>query len=189
MPYGPVVKLHWVAVNGLPAISVMPPVSRTVNWVFAGSVAFGLIVSTRVAALYDTTAAIRVPVVAVPVRSDTVAPVTPFTFSLNVAVMLFARLAPTAPLAGVLEVVMTVGAGPVRNVQVVVGNGFPAVSRIATLLPVNVTVYSVSLARLAFGLIVNTLVVALKVTNAATGAAVPARTVAVVALIPETASL
>src|SRR6478735_6330971 len=105
----------------------MPPVSRTVNWVFAGSVAFGLIVTTWVEALYETTAAIGVTVGEVPVRSVTVAPVTPFTFSLNVAVMFAVRLAPTAPLAGVLEVVMTVGAGPVRNVQVVVANGFPAV--------------------------------------------------------------
>ena len=51
MPYGPVVKLHWVAGNGFPAISVIPAVSRTVNWVFAGSVALGLIDTTWVVAL------------------------------------------------------------------------------------------------------------------------------------------
>jgi hypothetical protein len=97
------------------------------------------------------------------------------------------RLAPVAALAGVLPV--TVGAGPVRNVHVVVANGFPAASRIAAAPPVNVTVYSVSLARLAVGLIVNTLVAAANVTAAATGAAVPARTVAVVLLNPVIASL
>lgn len=157
----PVVKLHCVAGNGLPEASRIPAVSRTVYCVLAARVGVGLNVITLVVALYVTTPGITVPVAVVPNRTLTFAAtmVPAAIASLNVAVTLAPRATLTAPLAGVLAV--TDGAGPVRNAQLVVVSGLPALSLIAAAPPVSVTVYRVSTARLAFGLIVNTLVVAL----------------------------
>ena len=94
------------------------------------------------------------------------------------------------PAAGVLAV--TVGAGPVRNVQLTEVSGLFAMSLIAAAPPVNRTVYLVSAVRFAVGLMVSTRVVVLNVTADGTSApvaAVPTRIVAVAVLNPVIASL
>src|SRR3954451_23587622 len=82
--------------------------------------------------------------------------------SLKVAVTLAVRLTAVALSAGVRA--DTVGAAPVRNVQLVVARGAPAVSRIAAAPPVRVTVYLVSAAKLAVGFRIHWLVVPFWVT-------------------------
>lgn len=67
-----------------------------------------------------------------------VAPLTPLTASLNVAVTSAIRLVLVASVAGFR--VITVGAGPVRNVHWVEANGLPAASRTAEGPPVSVAV-------------------------------------------------
>jgi hypothetical protein len=187
---GPVRNVHDVdaAANGFPATSVMLA-SRTVYLVSASSDAFGLMVTTRVVASYDTTDGTSVPFAAVPTRNVTLpAVVTPLTASLKVAVGLTGTVTPVALAAGVRAV--TVGAGPVRNVHDVgAANGLPARS----VIPVNLAVYLVSFDSDAVGSIVTVLVAALYVTVAGTKvpvAVVPTRKVTLPAVVtPLTASL
>jgi hypothetical protein len=146
-----------------------------------------LIVNTLVAAANVTTAPTGA---AVPARTVAVVVLNPVIASLNVAVTLLATATAFVPAAGVRPV--TVGAGPVRNVQLTEVSGLFAMSLIAAAPPVNRTVYLVSAVRFAFGLIVNTRVVVLNVTTDGTSAplaAVPTRIVAVAALNPVIASL
>src|SRR6478609_4713655 len=101
--------------------------------------------------------------------------------------MLLPTAMPLAFGAGVLAV--SVGAGPVRNVQLTGAKAFPAVSLIPLL---SRTVYLVSAARFAVGLMVSTRVVVLNVTPAGTTApvaSVPTWIFAVVVLNPVIASL
>src|ERR1700712_4797519 len=100
--------------------------------VFAAKVAFGLRIHWFVVPFRVTVAAMAVPGAAT-LRRKNVVVVTPVMASLNVAVMLLARTTPGAFAAGV--VVVMVGAGPVRKVQLVLASGLPATSRIAVAPP------------------------------------------------------
>lgn len=143
---------------GLPMTSRIPAVRSTRYRELAASVTLGLMIHWFVVPFRETTAATAVPSVPVALMGFTVAvvAVTPVTASLNVAVTLAVRDTAVALTAGVRAV--TVGRGPVVNVQVVAGIGFPAASLIAV---VSVAVYFVSLASVAVGSSVATRVVAL----------------------------
>src|SRR4051794_6226173 len=148
---GPVRNVHDVGTSALPDASVMP-VNLAVYLVSFSNDTFGLMVTTRVVALYDTTDATNVPVAAVPTRNVTLpAVVTPFTGSLKVAVGLTGTTTAVALLAGVKLPAVGGVLSSVWNDHVVVANGLPAKSRIAVDPPVNVAVYVAPCAIFAAG--------------------------------------
>src|SRR4051794_5753002 len=131
-------------------MAVAPPVRFTRYTRLAASVTPGLSVQNRgLVALWVTVVPAATTALVVVSVSVNVAGDTPVTVSLNVAVTLLPRGNPVVPASGNLAV--TVGGVPVENFQVTVVSWAPAVSRIAVGLPVSVSVYSVSAARLAGG--------------------------------------
>ena len=181
------VNVQVTVVSGFPIRSrtaVAPPVIVTVYLVFAARLVVGSRIHLLVVPLRATVATTGAPLGLMRAK---VVPLTPWTGSLKVAVMMAARLTPVAPDAGVRD--DTVGAGPVLNCHVVVASGLPARSRMAVLPPVSVAVYTVSSTRVEAGLRIHLFVVLLRDTTAGTTVPFVPVSVKVFASTPRTASL
>lgn len=124
-----------------------PPETVTLYFVFAARDCCGSSIHWLVLPSRTTAAATNAPVAAV-FNVKVVVP-TPWTASLKVTATLLFRLTRVSLIRGVKPV--SVGAGPVKNVQLVVAKGVPALLRMAVVPPTSVAVYVVSTARLEVG--------------------------------------